>query len=610
MANDINIVVAAQVQGAIRPLQQVQRQVQMVDRGINQSTAALKRNANQYNRSAVSLNKFAKGALQQAGYQIGDYAVQVANGTSKMQAFGQQGAQMLGVFGPIGAVLGAAVAIFSAVAVAAERSGKEVSNFTSIFGQLQEPLGAVVDSVRSIGATFGSVFPVIVNNIDTAIIAGGILAAVFGVKMVAGMIASAGSGRIMTAALVQVRAAMVAAAISTGQFNIVLTSMRAAALLTGAAFKALGAILLRFLPVAVLLGLAKAVEMFLQLRRGAGSAGEAFYLLRDVAVEAFQRIAMRGERMYLTLSSGINQFKLDFINALVPVAEAFDRFAMNLSDKWNKMFPEDSLMAPLRINVAEGFADQLEGASSDVQKSIDDINTRLGEIDTALDKPNQSLAALREAFRNGATDVSIFGAAAGEAMKGAASTTEKALEKMNDLRKFMESSMESAFMSIVDGTKSVKDAFRSMASEIIKELYRVFVVQRLVGMISSAVGGFFNMNQVSGPRMPLGTGNIRPQMRPGSFAGGGYTGNGARAGGLDGKGGFMAMLHPRETVVDHTQGQGGGSVVINQTINVSTGVQQTVRTEIKQLMPQIAESAKQAVVDAKRRGGSYGRAFA
>lgn len=74
----------------------------------------------------------------------------------------------------------------------------------------------------------------------------------------------------------------------------------------------------------------------------------------------------------------------------------------------------------------------------------------------------------------------------------------------------------------------------------------------------------------------------------------------------------MAMLHPRETVVDHTKGQstgGGDTVTVNQTINVSTGVQQTVRAEIKQLMPQIAESAKSAVVDAKRRGGSYGRAF-
>ncbi len=37
-----------------------------------------------------------------------------------------------------------------------------------------------------------------------------------------------------------------------------------------------------------------------------------------------------------------------------------------------------------------------------------------------------------------------------------------------------------------------------------------------------------------------------------SFAGGGYTGNGPRSGGEDGRGGFWAMMHPRETVIDHT----------------------------------------------------------
>jgi TP901 family phage tail tape measure protein len=47
-----------------------------------------------------------------------------------------------------------------------------------------------------------------------------------------------------------------------------------------------------------------------------------------------------------------------------------------------------------------------------------------------------------------------------------------------------------------------------------------------------------------------------------SFEGGGYTGGGARAGGLDGKGGFMAMLHPQERVIDEAQG-GGPNVVVN-----------------------------------------------
>jgi hypothetical protein len=45
-----------------------------------------------------------------------------------------------------------------------------------------------------------------------------------------------------------------------------------------------------------------------------------------------------------------------------------------------------------------------------------------------------------------------------------------------------------------------------------------------------------------------------------SFDGGGYTGDGPRSGGLDGKGGFMAMMHPQETVTDHTRGGGGTTI--------------------------------------------------
>ncbi len=40
-----------------------------------------------------------------------------------------------------------------------------------------------------------------------------------------------------------------------------------------------------------------------------------------------------------------------------------------------------------------------------------------------------------------------------------------------------------------------------------------------------------------------------------SFDGGGFTGSGSRSGGVDGKGGFPAILHPNETVIDHTKGQ-------------------------------------------------------
>jgi hypothetical protein len=54
-----------------------------------------------------------------------------------------------------------------------------------------------------------------------------------------------------------------------------------------------------------------------------------------------------------------------------------------------------------------------------------------------------------------------------------------------------------------------------------------------------------------------------------SADGGGFTGLGARAGGVDGKGGFPAILHPNETVIDHTKGQGmQSSPTVN--FNIST----------------------------------------
>jgi hypothetical protein len=172
-------------------------------------------------------------------------------------------------------------------------------------------------------------------------------------------------------------------------------------------------------------------------------------------------------------------------------------------------------------------------------------------------------------------------------------------KSLGDTMRLVESEMENAFMSIVDGTMTTKEAFRAMALDIIKQLYRVLVVQRLVGSvggggIAGAVGSFFGIT-------PTGAASGRPVQ-----AGQPYTV------GEHGRELFVPQSAGRVLSVSQAQNAvgGGGQVVVNQTINVSTGVQQTVRTEIKQLMPQIAESAKQAVADAKRRGGSYGKAFA
>jgi hypothetical protein len=94
-----------------------------------------------------------------------------------------------------------------------------------------------------------------------------------------------------------------------------------------------------------------------------------------------------------------------------------------------------------------------------------------------------------------------------------------------------------------------------------------------------------------------------------SFDGGGYTGRGARAGGMDGKGGFLAMVHPDETVIDHTKGgvvaAAGGGAVINMNVD-ARGAQLGVAAEIADALQAAAPQIVAASVAAMQRAQSRG----
>jgi len=87
-----------------------------------------------------------------------------------------------------------------------------------------------------------------------------------------------------------------------------------------------------------------------------------------------------------------------------------------------------------------------------------------------------------------------------------------------------------------------------------------------ISKVNSAINLANNLPNVNIPNIPLVQG---PQEAP-SFAGGGYTGDGPRVGGIDGKGGFPAILHPRERVIDLTARNGNVAMQPAQ-INIQTG---------------------------------------
>jgi hypothetical protein len=67
------------------------------------------------------------------------------------------------------------------------------------------------------------------------------------------------------------------------------------------------------------------------------------------------------------------------------------------------------------------------------------------------------------------------------------------------------------------------------------------------------------------------------------------------------------QIIPNHDVNKMSPGQAGGSGgdTVNVTLNLSTGVQQTVRAEVMGMMPVITKQVKGAVAEARQRGGSF-----
>ena len=103
---------------------------------------------------------------------------------------------------------------------------------------------------------------------------------------------------------------------------------------------------------------------------------------------------------------------------------------------------------------------------------------------------------------------------------------------------------------------------------------------------------------MAGGVIAAGMGQVA-QIKAQSFDGGGFTGTGGRSGGMDGKGGFPAILHPNETVIDHTKGQGGGITVVN---NIdATGAGADVDMKIRAAMQQTSQQTILSIQDLMRR---------
>ena len=133
--------------------------------------------------------------------------------------------------------------------------------------------------------------------------------------------------------------------------------------------------------------------------------------------------------------------------------------------------------------------------------------------------------------------------------------------------KTMQDEMQGVFKKSYDGITDLsmeflekgKASFKDYATSIVRELIRIAMQKLIIDKMFASFSGIF--------KKPIDTSSLTIPTSIPSGDGGGYTGMGSRTGGVDGKGGFPAILHPNETVVDHTKGQSMGATV---NFNIST----------------------------------------
>ena len=231
----------------------------------------------------------------------------------------------------------------------------------------------------------------------------------------------------------------------------------------------------------------------------------------------------------------VNDIKITLNEAAVAFFEFQMRMlqAMPFGKFEEEIFNLDVQASKFRMNIIE-----LEKNTTEYGKAAKEIADKLREKKLTVDELKDSTDALTDS--NGEL---------GNSFTNLLSPTDKFLEQLEDVNLAIENaavkSMKKMEDTILDGIKTGKLAFEDFANFVVEQLLRIAIQQMIIKPIATKIFS----------SLP-------------SFDGGGYTGMGIRAGGIDGKGGSLAVVHPNETVIDHTKGQAVGGATVN--FNIST----------------------------------------
>ena len=176
-----------------------------------------------------------------------------------------------------------------------------------------------------------------------------------------------------------------------------------------------------------------------------------------------------------------------------------------------------------------------------------------------------------------------------------------------------------ALLNGQDALESFKNFAKNIVSQIIAIFLQMAIVNHILNGIFGNVQGWQTLPTMGGkagtsmPPVPPPQQTV--PVPPPSNAGGGRVQMGRpvlvgeRGAELFVPGAVGSIMNNMNTKNLVGSGSGGPPIVINQSVNFSTGIVPTVRAEVTKMLPQIASVTKQAVANETNRGGVYQRSI-
>ncbi|EDW0818499.1 phage tail protein [Salmonella enterica subsp. enterica] len=144
---EIEIIIKAETDQLLKANKQVERITDSMESGFKKADRSAEKLNTTVTKTAGAVSGGLRSGMQQAGYQIQDFIVQVQGGQSALVAFSQQGSQLAGAFGPGGAVAGALLALGSI-----------------LFGTLSTALSSTKDEMEQLKSAAEKLNKVVVIN--------------------------------------------------------------------------------------------------------------------------------------------------------------------------------------------------------------------------------------------------------------------------------------------------------------------------------------------------------------------------------------------------------------------------------------------------------------